>query len=247
MKYEPQPDRSPRPQRSTLNCSSSNSFAYYSFRTLASHLKATVSSNSFEINRFRTLCKIPGIGYPPLASRYRSTISSTSPKPLSSFNSFTFNGLRTLVAQWSAATPVYSDACGLFPLQWGCIPPLYFPLLHCAFCCPEPGREVRKNCFLPDRSGGARCHTLAPKEFTGCVFHGGRGVVWFSKPEVLHILAHYPLSASVPARSFVFGVEGSGRLLWIGGGVADCRSLVGIAARAAGNSTRKTAPPSWRL
>jgi hypothetical protein len=47
------------------SCISSNSFASYSFRTLATHLKATVSSNSFAINRFRTLCKIPGIGYPP--------------------------------------------------------------------------------------------------------------------------------------------------------------------------------------
>jgi hypothetical protein len=92
MKYEPQP----RPQRSALDCSSSNSFASYSFRTLASHLKATVSSNSFEIKHFRTLCKIPGIGYPPLANRHRSTISPTSPKPLSSFNSFTFNGFQTL-------------------------------------------------------------------------------------------------------------------------------------------------------
>ena len=43
------------------------SFCSYPFRTLASHLKATVSSNSLEIKRFRTLCKIPGIGYPPLA------------------------------------------------------------------------------------------------------------------------------------------------------------------------------------
>jgi hypothetical protein len=60
MKYEPHP----RPQRSTLNCSSSNCFPSYSFRTLASHLEATVSSNPFEIKRFRTLCKIPGIGYP---------------------------------------------------------------------------------------------------------------------------------------------------------------------------------------
>jgi hypothetical protein len=46
---------------------SSNSFCSYSFRTLASHLKTNASSNSFEIRRFRTLCKIPGIGY-PLAS-----------------------------------------------------------------------------------------------------------------------------------------------------------------------------------
>jgi hypothetical protein len=60
MKYEPQP----RPQRSTLGCSSSNSLPSYYFRTLASHLKATVCSNSFAIKRFRTLCKIPGIGYP---------------------------------------------------------------------------------------------------------------------------------------------------------------------------------------
>jgi hypothetical protein len=42
-----------------------NSFTSFSFRTLASHLKADVSPNSLEIKRFRTLCKIPGIGYPP--------------------------------------------------------------------------------------------------------------------------------------------------------------------------------------
>jgi hypothetical protein len=35
-----------------------------------------------------------------------------------------FNGFRTLCTQWSAATLVFSDASGLFPLQWGCIPPL---------------------------------------------------------------------------------------------------------------------------
>jgi hypothetical protein len=44
---------------------SSNSFISYSLRTLASHLETTVSSNPFAINCFRTLCKIPGIGYPP--------------------------------------------------------------------------------------------------------------------------------------------------------------------------------------
>jgi hypothetical protein len=47
---------------------------------------------------------------------------------------------------------------------------------------------------------------------------GRDGVVWFLQPEILHIPAHYPLSVSVPARSFVFGVESSGGLLWIGGG-----------------------------
>jgi len=55
----------PHPQPSSLTSSPSNSFASYSFRTLAAHLKANVSSNPFEITRFRTLCKIPGIGYPP--------------------------------------------------------------------------------------------------------------------------------------------------------------------------------------
>jgi hypothetical protein len=42
----------------------SNSFRSHSFRTLASHFQTSVSSISFEINRFRTFCKIPGIGYP---------------------------------------------------------------------------------------------------------------------------------------------------------------------------------------
>src|ERR1700674_1518851 len=51
----------------------------------------------FAIKRFRTVCKIPGIGYPPLANRQRSTSSSTSPKPLPSFNSFLSNSFRTLL------------------------------------------------------------------------------------------------------------------------------------------------------
>jgi hypothetical protein len=51
--------------------------------------------------------------------------NAASSSPLKSFNFFTFNGFRTLVAQWSAATPVFSDASGLFPLQWGCTPLVY--------------------------------------------------------------------------------------------------------------------------
>jgi hypothetical protein len=43
-----------------------------------------------------------------------------------SFNSFISNSFRTLVAQWSAATPFLSIACGLFPLQWGCTPSSIF-------------------------------------------------------------------------------------------------------------------------
>src|SRR6266852_2452815 len=86
MKYELQS----RPQRSTLDCSSSNSFASYSFGTLASHLKANLSSNSFAIKRFRTLCKIPGIGYPftqsvlregPVVYQERSPRKATPPLP----------------------------------------------------------------------------------------------------------------------------------------------------------------------
>ena len=160
MKYEPHP----RPQRSTLDSSFSKSFASYSFRTLASHLKATASSNSFAINRFRTLCKIPGIGYPPFVNGHRSTICSTFSRLLTSFNSFTFNGLRTLVAQWSAATPVFSDASGLFPLQWGCIPPLHFVRFRRA-CAPQ-AQNRRTNCAL-FRKNFFACHTY--------VFHGGEG------------------------------------------------------------------------
>jgi hypothetical protein len=58
---------------------------------------------------------------------YRS-LSSPEHRPLGllcsfkSFNPFTSNSFRTLAEQWSAATPVFSDACGLFPLQWGYIP-----------------------------------------------------------------------------------------------------------------------------
>jgi hypothetical protein len=60
----------------------------------------------------------------------RSSYSSSPP-----FNSCIFNSFRTLAAQWSAATPVFSDASGLFPLQWGCTPSPHLhrlPLLHSA-------------------------------------------------------------------------------------------------------------------
>ncbi len=43
---------------------SSIPFTSFSLRTLASHFQTSVSSDLFEIKRFRTLCKIPGIGYP---------------------------------------------------------------------------------------------------------------------------------------------------------------------------------------
>jgi hypothetical protein len=46
-----------------------------------------------------------------------------SSRPLKSFNPFTFNRFRTLLYQWAPATPFGSTVCGLFPLQWGCIPP----------------------------------------------------------------------------------------------------------------------------
>jgi hypothetical protein len=42
-----------------------NSFTSFSFRTLAPHFQTSVFSNPCKIKRFRTLCKIPGIGYPP--------------------------------------------------------------------------------------------------------------------------------------------------------------------------------------
>jgi hypothetical protein len=61
------------------SCFSSNSFASYSLRTLASHFQTSVSSNLFEINRFRTLCKIPGIGYPP-PSLFLDRHSTRSPR-----------------------------------------------------------------------------------------------------------------------------------------------------------------------
>jgi hypothetical protein len=41
---------------------------------------------------------------------------------LRSFNSFIFNGFRTLSYQWTPATLSLSIGSGLFPLQWRCIP-----------------------------------------------------------------------------------------------------------------------------
>jgi hypothetical protein len=102
------------------SCISSNSFASYSFRTLASHFQTSVSSNLFEIKRFRTLCKIPGIGYPPLATRHSPLATRHSPLAI---YPLCFQSLPDSFAQWAPATLFHSIACGLFPLQWGCIPP----------------------------------------------------------------------------------------------------------------------------
>jgi hypothetical protein len=52
----------------------------------------------------------------------RNIVHRSSPSSFKSFNSFTSNSFRTLSCQWSAATPVFSDASGLFPSRWGCIP-----------------------------------------------------------------------------------------------------------------------------
>jgi hypothetical protein len=64
----PVPEMSLRDAAHAASCTSSffsKSFRSYSFRTLASQFQTLSPSNSFAINRFRTLCKIPGIGYPP--------------------------------------------------------------------------------------------------------------------------------------------------------------------------------------
>jgi hypothetical protein len=214
MKYEPlYPERSlrrePRPQRSTslprVNFAkgqgpSSNSFTSYSFRTLASHLKAAVSSNSFAIKRFRTLCKIPGIGYP-------FTQSAFCEGPLS--------------------LPFFFSTLPLSDL-------FSFPLLPCAlrapdlrFFSPRDGAGGAHRCPNPSSPTLFRINTYksVTKQTTLTLFRintyekqGGGGVVWFLQPEVLHILAPSLLLASAPARSFIFGGEGSGGLLWIGGG-----------------------------
>jgi len=55
--------RDSAPAASSTSLIFSNSFASYSLRTLALHFETSISSNSFAIKRFRTLCKIPGIGY----------------------------------------------------------------------------------------------------------------------------------------------------------------------------------------
>jgi hypothetical protein len=98
-----------RDAASAAPCISSISFASYPFRTLASHFQTSVSSNLFEINRFRTLCKIPGIGYPPLATRH---------SPLATFHS----------------SPLFSVVSGLL-LHNGAPQSLYFQTLPDSFHC----------------------------------------------------------------------------------------------------------------
>jgi hypothetical protein len=85
------------PQPSSLHCSSYNSFPSYCFRTLASHFQTSVSSNSFEINRFRTLCKIPGIGYPLPCYLHRMPLFSSLLCFHSLTNSFSRNPFRLIL------------------------------------------------------------------------------------------------------------------------------------------------------
>jgi len=96
---EAHPRRKAPPAASSTSFIFSNPFRSCSLRTLASYLKTNVSSNSFEIRRFRTLCKIPGIGYPlasspPSASLFllfpeitqRQEIRPSEASPLSFFS-----------------------------------------------------------------------------------------------------------------------------------------------------------------
>jgi hypothetical protein len=46
-----------------------------------------------------------------------------SPISLKSFNSFISNSFRTLSRHTRSPNPLPSIVCGLFPSQWGCIPP----------------------------------------------------------------------------------------------------------------------------
>jgi hypothetical protein len=99
----------------------SNPFRSYSFRTLASHLKATVSSNSFEIKPFRTLCKIPGIGYPPPFLFNLSSTLRLRRRPTERY-----------------VSPLFSHLCGRFPLQRTGTPPPHKK----SPACPQRSRGV---------------------------------------------------------------------------------------------------------
>jgi hypothetical protein len=74
---------------------------------------------------------------------------------LRSFNPFSFNSFRTLSHQWRSPNPLPSIVCGLFPSQWGCIPPLLYP----AF--PEFRGERSPRRFTQSAFGeGAHFHRL---------------------------------------------------------------------------------------
>jgi hypothetical protein len=74
----------------------------------------------------------------PFASRMhlRDAAHGHSSKSLKSFNPFIFNGFKTLLSNRRPATPLSSIDSRLFPLQWRCIPPLFFPLIRLA-CAPR--------------------------------------------------------------------------------------------------------------
>jgi hypothetical protein len=137
------------------SCSPSNftnPFRSRPFRTLAPHFQAAVSFNSFEIKRFRTLCKIPGIGYPLTLSDWRVFTFSPSPIPPQSLpviQPFRFQFLTDSLTQWGPPNPFPFNRLRTLFIAMG----VYTPHTEC----------------LPTRS-------LAPREFEGRTFDGGRGV-----------------------------------------------------------------------
>jgi hypothetical protein len=97
---------------------SRKSFLSNPFRTLASHLDVTASSNSCEIKRFRTLSKIPGIEYPP-PSLFLDRHSIRSPL-LPAIHPFSLQPL----TKWSSRnsfvlTTIYFHG-GVYPSQAEC-------------------------------------------------------------------------------------------------------------------------------
>jgi hypothetical protein len=67
-----------------------------------------------------------------------------------SFNSFSFNGFRTLLLNGAHATLFFSIDSALFLSPWGCIPPLHFPFFR-RECAPRAQFSARIALFLAPR------------------------------------------------------------------------------------------------
>jgi hypothetical protein len=124
-----------------------NTFEISRFRTLASHLKATVFSNSFGFTQLRTLCKIPGIGYPP-SSLFLDRHSIPSPR---------FPALHPISLQLlTKCSSCNSFALTTIHFHGGCIPPCLDPPLSLA-------EHSRTDCTpLPLLSAGSILKAIQP-------------------------------------------------------------------------------------
>jgi hypothetical protein len=153
---EPHPRRMAAHAASCASSVFSNPFHSYSLRTLASHFQTSVPSNSFAINRFRTLCKIPGIGYPPPSIFLNSPSIPSISRRASRFSSTAYKMLLPQLLCF-----------GNDPFSWG----VYTPHFH-----SSPFGNDRKGGQVPPLQGAEEFVKFVGGVEAGFEFAGGEAL-----------------------------------------------------------------------